>query len=325
MGGHKVKASDIDKSMRLVGRLFRLVNPYNTRFTYRFQNAMLWLFVKHRWYSLATRVKTRWAERPDGSRLRLLVCRSRKKASGPGPVTGLLWIHGGGYVCGLPEQEIGFMKLLCGDGDCIAVMPDYRRSMDAQYPAALEDCHLAFQWLYDHASELGIDGGQVFIGGDSAGGGLTAALSLYERDEGHLPIAFQMPLYPMIDDRGITESARDNDAPVWNTRSNNLAWKLYLGNLYGKDNIPCHASASRALDYSGLPPTLTYVGDIEPFYDETVAYVKALEKAGVPVHFKVYEGCFHGFDIVASGSVPAKDAKAFLRETFKYAQKHYFN
>ncbi len=323
MSRFKVTTSQMSPDMRTVGRLYRFFIPYNTRLSYRSQNVALWLFVKYRWYTRRTRVRTVHITRPDGSRMRALICRSAKKDSGE-PKTGLLWIHGGGYVCGLPEQEVGFMNNICSDGSTIAVLPDYRRSMQAPYPAALEDCHLALAWMQEHASELGINEHQFFIGGDSAGGGLTAALSLYERDEGHLPIAFQMPLYPMMDDRQITESSQNNDAPVWNTISNNLAWELYLGDLFGKKDVPSHAAAARERDLSGLPPTFTFVGSIEPFRDETISYVKGLEAAGVPVHFRLYEGCFHGFDIIAFTSRQAKEARAFQREIYAFAQKHYY-
>ena len=325
MGRFKVNMSEIDPQLRPFGRIYRFVFPYNTERTFRFQNVALDLLIKGRWFSRTTRVKKMYIERPDGSRMRILICRSRKAGKGDSsPKTGLLWIHGGGYAIGLPEQEVGFMKMLCSDGNCIAVLPDYIRSTKRPYPAALGDCHTALAWMHSHAKELGINPSQVFVGGDSAGGGLTAALSLYERDEGHLPIAFQMPLYPMIDDRQVTKSSQDNDAPVWNTRSNSSAWKLYLGHLCDSDVVPAHAAPSRETDFSGLPPTLTYVGDVEPFRDETLTYVKALEEAGVPVHFRLFKGCYHGFDIMVPKAEVSRQARAFLVETFRFAQKTYF-
>lgn len=325
MGRFRVGMSEIDSQLRPLGRFYRFIFPYNTVRTFKLQNLALDLVLRGRWYSRTTRVKKMYIERPDGRRMRILICRSRT-ADRPRntPATGLLWIHGGGYASGLPEQEVGFMKMLCSDSGCVAVLPDYVRSVDRPYPAALEDCHTALAWMYSHAAELDMDPSQVFVGGDSAGGGLTAALSLYERDTGHIPIAFQMPLYPMIDDRQVTKSSQDNDAPVWNTKSNSSAWKLYLGHLSDSADVPFYAAASRASDYSGLPPTLTYVGDVEPFRDETLAYVKALEDAGVPVHFMLFKGCYHGFDIMVPKAEVSRQARAFLVDTFRYAQKTYF-
>ena len=134
------------------------------------------------------------------------------------------------------------------------------------------------------------------------------------RDRGDVRVAFQLPLYPMLDDRNDSESARDNDAPMWNAKHNRLGWDLYLGDLEG-DDVPKYAAPARETDYSNLPPTATFVGDLDPLHDETVAYVEKLRAAGIPVAFEVYEASFHGFDTVASSSV-AQKAKAFLLEQF---------
>src|SRR3546814_17879534 len=96
----------------------------------------------------------------------------------------------------------------------------------------------------------------------SAGGGLTAALTLLARDRGDVNIAFQIPLYPMIDDRMDSESASDSDAPVWNYASNGIAWKTYIGALFGAD-VPAYAAAARATDSRGLPPTSPFAGDLD--------------------------------------------------------------
>lgn len=339
MGSHNIPDESMSKDVRPAGKVIRRVMPCFTEKKFRKANRALDRFMKGRWLSRETKVEERLVKRPDGSDLRVLVCRSkiatlvREPAdadAGDGPAavrrgaTGLLWIHGGGYAIGIPEQDFSFADLFCSDGSCVAVMPDYRRSLDAPYPAALDDCVLALQWMHDNAADLGIDGRQLFVGGDSAGGGLTVATCLRARDEGTARVAFHMPLYPMIDDREITVSSQDNDAPVWNTASNREGWRLYLGGLAGSPDVPAYAAPARASDVSGMPPCCTYVGTIEPFHDETVAYCKALEQAGVPVFFREFEGCFHAFDILAGGSASAKEAKAFLRQTFKHAQRTYW-
>lgn len=173
--------------------------------------------------------------------------------------------------------------------------------------------------MYNHSDEYKIRKDQLIIGGNSAGGGLTAALSLYARDKNEVAIAFQIPLYPMLDDRMDTESAKDNDAPVWNSKSNYIGWKLYLSDLFGTDNVPTYASPARASDFSNLPPTLSFVGDIEPFYDETILYMEKLRKNGIPVHFEVYKGCFHAFDFIGSNTNIAQEAISFLMKNFDYA------
>lgn len=319
---HRIKTSDISPGLRFTGAVIRGILPYFKKETFFRINKFMDHFMKGLWLSPSTKIQAVCLERADGTALRVLVCRARKTPQKK-PVTGLLWIHGGGYAIGLPEQDCGFAALFTKDASCVTVLPDYTRSTEAPYPAALEDCYLTLKWMHENADELGIDKRQLFVGGDSAGGGLTAALCLYARDKGDIPIAFQMPLYPMLDDREITESSRDNDAPVWNTQSNRAGWELYLKGI-PKNKVPCYAAPARATDLNGLPPACTYVGTIEPFHDETVDYFSRLKEAGVDVHLKEFSGCFHAFDIVASGSKPAKEAKAFLFDIFKYAQEHYW-
>ncbi len=259
--------------------------------------------------------------RPDGSQLRL--CLYGPKTPPREPVPGLLWVHGGGYALGAPEQDTAFIKRFVRECGCFVVSPDYRLSLEQPYPAALEDCYAALLWLKAQGPEHGVRPDQLIVGGESAGGGLTAALSLYARDKGEVSIAFQMPLYPMLDDRMETASAKDNDAPLWNSRSNALGWQLYLGALAGQPDIPAYAAPARTPSFSGLPPTITYVGSIEPFRDETLSYVESLRAHGIPVYFRLFEGCYHGFDIVCSGSSVAKEATAFLMESFRAALSRY--
>ena len=258
----------------------------------------------------------------EGNALKVWVLRPTTEAKPPRKTPGILWIHGGGYAIGLPEQDFLFASTFCKDGSCITVLPDYTRSTDAPYPAALEDCYLTLKWMWYNAEKLGINRKQIFVGGDSAGGGLTAAVCLYARDKGQIQIAFHMPLYPMLDDREITKSSQNNDAPVWNTQANQVAWKLYLKDIDGE--VPYYAAPARAMDYKGMPPCCTYVGTIEPFYDETIAYCKALEREGIPVHLKEFEGCFHAFDLMGYPTRVGKEARKFLGETFEFAQKHYY-
>ncbi|MBN1892103.1 MAG: alpha/beta hydrolase [Clostridiales bacterium] len=258
---------------------------------------------------------------PEDPKLRLCVYRS-PEFSGDAP--GLLWMHGGGYGLGIPEVDEGAFREFIRETGCVIVAPDYRLSVEKPYPAALEDCYAALLWLKDHASSLGVRENQLMVGGFSAGGGLAAALSIYARDKGEVSIAFQMPIYPMLDDRMITGSSRENDAPVWNTRSNETGWRLYLGSLFGTEEVPAYAAPARLSDHRGLPPAFTFVGSIEPFRDETVDYMERLKEAGVPVNYKVFDGCFHAFDIFAKNSAPAIEARKRMTERLRYAAEHYF-
>lgn len=260
-----------------------------------------------------------WVPREDGTAIRV---RLYKPKGLKGNVPGVLWLHGGGYSQGVPELYSGRFARLIEARACIIIAPDYRLSVEAPYPAALEDAYDTLVWMKHQAKTLGIKDNQLMVGGESAGGGLTAALTLYARDKGEVNLAFQMPLYPMLDDRNNTESAIDNDAPIWNTEVNKWAWELYLGNLTNSD-VPIYAAPARATDLRHLPPTATFVGDIEPFRDETIQYINHLKEAGVPARFKLIKGGYHGFDVIHPKADISQEALSFFTESFKYAVDHY--
>lgn len=252
-------------------------------------------------------------------KLKLLILSPKNKSTNH---TGVLWIHGGGYVTGMAGMvHMSRAKNLVEKYGAVVISPDYRLSGKAPYPAALEDCHTALVYLKEHANELGVRSDQIMVGGESAGGGLAAALCMYEKDTGGINIAFQMPLYPMIDCDD-TETSRNNRSLVWNTRRNHYGWKKYLAGLSGE--IPCYASASKRKDYSGLPPAYTFVSTAEPFYAETVTYIENLKKAGVPAEIDIYTGLYHAFDMLTPLRRVSKIAGAKFDEHFLYAQKHYF-
>lgn len=317
----KITKVQIHPELRKKGIIIRRLLPYFKESTFRKANTLQNRFMKGRWSGKQSICTFMEIPRGDGSNLRLLVCEPLEKKRN---VPAVLWIHGGGYAIGLPEQDAAFIERFILASGCVVVAPDYMLSTEKPYPAALEDCYLALLWMKEHSAEYGIRDDQLFVGGDSAGGGLTAALTLYARDKKEVSIAFQMPLYPMLDDRMITSSSRNNDAPVWNTKSNEAGWRLYLGELYGTDDVPPYAAPARAENLSDLPPACSFVGTIEPFYDETICYMERLKGAGVPVHLRAYKGCFHAFDFIVPKSAVAKDATKFLMETFEHAVQNYF-
>ncbi|MBR0199022.1 MAG: alpha/beta hydrolase [Oscillospiraceae bacterium] len=257
-----------------------------------------------------------------GGFLRALLIRPEGESSAQGR-PGVLWIHGGGYSMGMPEMAYFSRAIsLVRKFGAVVLAPDYRLSHEAPYPAALEDCYASLLWLRDHTEDLGIRRDQLMVGGESAGGGLTAALCMLARDKGEVNIAYQMPLYPMLDDRD-TPSSKDNHAPVWNTRRNHRGWQLYLRDLQGAEP-PAYAAPARQTDFSNLPPAYTFVGDAEPFYCETLDFVQHLRDAGVEAEVDVFPGCFHAFDLYEFWSEQGKTAVERFEEQFQYALDHYF-
>lgn len=229
----------------------------------------------------------------------------------------MLYTHGGGYITGSPEPFEGTIARFMQRRPCVVIAPAYRNALTKPYPAAFDDCYMTLLWVRDHADELGVDCSNFMIAGHSAGGGLTAALTHKARDTGDVNVALQMPFYPMIDDQQPSNPARKMDGPGWDTKTNAFGWASYLKELRAKNaEIPAYAAPSRNTDYSNFPPTITFVGEFEPFYWETVEYVRQLREAGVDVAFKEYAKCTHGPDMIAPDSELGKDAIAFSLDNY---------
>ena len=217
-----------------------------------------------------------------------------------GTLPGLFWIHGGGYVLGDIQQDDFMMQHIVEAVGCMVVSVEYRLAPEHPFPAPVEDCYVALKWMADHATELGIDPARIAVGGASAGGGLAAGLVLLARDRGEVPIAFQLLVYPMIDDRDVTPSSEAfADAPIWSRRDNRNGWRAYLGEARGSANVSPYAAAARATNLTKLPPTFIAVGSREVFLDEDVEYALRLARADIPVELHVYPRAFHGWDAIA--------------------------
>jgi acetyl esterase/lipase len=222
-----------------------------------------------------------------------------------GPLPGLFWIHGGGYVIGSIEQDDLRLQQIVDIVGCLALSVEYRLAPEHPYPAPLEDCYAALKWMAEHAEELGLDRQRIAIGGASAGGGLAAALVLLARDRGEVPVCFQLLIYPMLDDRDATRSCSVfSEAPIWSRDDNRRGWRAYLGEAAGGPDVSPYAAAARATDEQlrGLPPAFIAVGSAELFLEEDVEYALRLAHAGVPVELHVYPRAFHGWDGFAPNS-----------------------
>lgn len=251
----------------------------------------------------------------DGAEIRVRIYRPLD--AGDGPLPCMLYIHGGGYLIGSPEGADEVIKRFIDRRPCIVVAPDYRKAYDRPYPAGFQDCYDTLLWARDHAEHLGCRSDTFMVGGHSAGGGLTAAVSLKARDTGDVSIAFQMPFYPMIDDTQPEDSERDIAPPVWNTSLNRKGWAGYHADIRrGRAEMSAYAAPMRAESFAGLPPTLTFVGDLEPFYWETETYVESLREAGVDVRYRCFSGCYHAFELIGNGGQVARDARAFTVDTY---------
>ena len=215
------------------------------------------------------------------------------------PRGGLLWFHGGGYIVGDERDDTRCIEIAEFVG-CTVVSVGYRLAPESTFREIISDSFAALNWMVDHASELGIDRRRVAIGGRSAGGGLSAGLALYNRDNKGPELAFQLLIYPMLDDRHETLSSQEITHPtVWNRDVSLKAWKMYLGDDFGSDDVSPYAAPTRAEDLSGLPPALITVGALDLFRDENIDYAQSLMAAGVATDLQVYARVYHGAETKA--------------------------
>ena len=224
----------------------------------------------------------------------------------PETVTGtgaLLLFHGGGFVIGSSEGVLAKAIMLARGCGIPVIFPDYRQGPQHPFPAALDDAHAAWHWLLEQAPTLGIDPGQIVIGGYSAGGGLAASLAQRLHDEGSTQPAAQLLIYPMLDDQ--TALRRELDTPrhrVWSNANNLFGWTSYLGHAPGLPSLP-YAVPARRSSVAGLPPTWLGVGTPDLFLDEDRDYGDRLRRAGVEVCYVEVDGGIHGFDSLHNGSL----------------------
>ncbi|NDJ53161.1 MAG: alpha/beta hydrolase [Chloroflexi bacterium] len=238
------------------------------------------------------KIETQTIAGPDGD-LKVVIY----QPPNPAPRPAMLWMHGGGHIIGMAEDHAICLPLAETVG-CTIVSVEYPLSPEATYMAAIEASFAALNWMVDQADELGIDAARLAIGGGSAGGGLAAGLALYNRDNNGPEIAFQLLIYPMLDDTHDTPSGHFVTHPkVWNRDVSLKAWQMYLGDEYGTDHVSPYAAPSRATDLTGLPPAYLTVGTADLFRDEDIDYAQRLMAAGVPTELEVFYGMFHAGEL----------------------------
>lgn len=243
----------------------------------------------------------------------------RRPASRPRPI--YMHIHGGGFLTGAPEMYDARHRQTADALDCAVFAPAYRLAPEHVFPAALDDCRAALGWLRAQGGSHGLDSGRIVIGGESAGGGLAASLTLWCRDQGDFEPAGQVLIYPMLDDRTCLREDMDPFAGefVWTAEHNAIGWRSMLGTAPGSEEVSPYAAAARAPDLGGLPPTFITTAALDLFRDENLDYAARLCRAGVPTEFRLYGGAFHGFDLDPDAAVARRavaDVRTALAEMF---------
>ncbi len=264
------------------------------------------------------RVENRTIPGPGGEiPVRIYWPRAAEGATAPGVV----FFHGGGWViCDLDTHD-GQCRALANGVDAVVVSVDYRLAPEAKFPGPAEDCFAATKWVAEHAAELGIDATRLAVAGDSAGGNLTAAVTLMARDEGGPALAYQLMIYPVTDSsasRGDYPSKIDNATGYFLT-TDAMEWyrTQYLRDDADGDHPYCSPIFASSL--AGLPPAFVVTAEYDPLRDEGEEYARRLVAAGVPVETYRALGMFHGFfgmDALLDG---AKQAQALAFDSMRAA------
>jgi len=230
-------------------------------------------------------------------------------------VAGLLYVHGGGFVVGSLDTEHASAVSIARDLNIVVVSVDYRLAPEYPFPAGLNDCYRALEWMHDSAVELNVDSERIGIFGQSAGGGLCAALALMARDQKGPGICFQYLGMPELDDRLETVSMMTfTDTPMWHRPNAELSWQYYLGDKYtaGGHDVPVYAAPARVEDASGLPPAYISAMEFDPLRDEDIHYALKLMECGVAVELHTFPGTFHGSAMLMHAAVSRRQQQEML-------------
>ncbi|WP_298880697.1 alpha/beta hydrolase [uncultured Bradyrhizobium sp.] len=228
----------------------------------------------------------------------------------------LVFFHGGGWVIGDLDSHDVACRQLADAGALIVISIDYRLAPEHKFPAAADDAIAATKWVAGNARQLGIDPARLSIGGDSAGGNLTAVVALAARDDDGPKLAGQVLIYPAVDFAMTHGSHNEPETSVLLTHSV-IRWfrDHYLNGA--ADIHDWRASPARAENLAGLPPAYVLTAGADPLRDEGDEYAARLKQAGVPVTYKHFPGQFHGFftmgKLLPQANVAVSEIGAWLK------------
>jgi len=229
----------------------------------------------------------------EGEILSAYVIEPRENSNKPLPC--LVFFHGGGFMLKASGGHYKIAKEYAERMHCKVVYVDYRLAPQYPFPIPVEDCFATYRWVLMHGKKLGIDKNAIFLGGDSAGGNLAAAVTLMARDR-KLPMPKGvMLIYPVTDRRMNTVSMQNFiDTPVWDAKLSNMMWQCYLGN---QEPEPVeYASPVEAKSFQKFPPTYMEVAEFDCLHDEGVNLYERIKETGVPTEFHEVKGGCHGYE-----------------------------
>lgn len=228
----------------------------------------------------------------------------------------LLYFHGGGFTVGSPETHEVLCKHLAHLAQCAVVSLDYRLAPEFTFPTAHNDAIDALQWLVAQAASLGLDGTRIAIGGDSAGGTLTAATAIAARDAG-LDLKLQLMFYPGCSPDHLPSAHTFEKGFLLEKASIEYFYGHYLSNSADRQDP---RFSPQLADVTGVAPAWLGLAECDPLVDEGVAYADHLRLAGVPVDLEIYKGVVHSFiqmgRVIPEALTGRADAARALRQAF---------
>ncbi|UPK92474.1 hypothetical protein LCI18_003409 [Fusarium solani-melongenae] len=260
-------------------------------------------------YTYPDDISVRVYETPASDDHKIKIYHLSKKGNKPSSKStpAVLHIHGGGFISVHAKDVLPTLVPFVSESGIPIFSVDYRWAPENPYPTPLEDCWSALLYLQSRADELGIDASRIGVMGESAGGGLTAGLAILARDRKLAPpLAKQILIYPMLDDRTATDHS--GGLAVFSINDVFTGWSAYIGQTWGTDDVPPTASPARLTDVTGLPPLYLDVGQLDLFMPEDVDYARKFLESGIQTELHVYPGVIHAFQRWAGSSNVVKQA-----------------
>jgi acetyl esterase len=231
----------------------------------------------------------------------------------------LVFFHGGGWTIGDLDTHDTLCRELASGARCAVLSAEYRLAPESPFPAAVEDCIAATQFVFNNSEALKVHRDRIAVGGDSAGGNLAAVVALHARDAGTPPLCFQLLIYPATDQNLETGSLQRNGLGYLLTRP---LMESFRGNYLPRpaDYADWRASPALAKSHAGLPPAFVLTAGFDPLLDEGKQYVELLARAGVEVSYRDYPDMIHGFilmgGVLDTANAAVADCCAQLRRAF---------
>ena len=241
------------------------------------------------------------------------------KVDKPEVLPALVFFHGGGWTIGDLDTHDALCRELANGARCAVFAVEYRLAPESPFPAAVEDCIAATDFVFKNSESLKIHKERIAVGGDSAGGNLAAVVALHARDAGGPPLCFQLLIYPATDQNLETDSLARNGMGYMLTRP---LMEVFRANYLPRpaDYADWRASPALAKSHAGLPPAFVLTAGFDPLLDEGRQYVELLARAGVEVSYRDYPDMIHGFilmgGVLDTANAAVADCCAALRRAF---------